>query len=94
MLLFVTPGALCHGVPGNSMAEKVGATVLKQKLAREAMAAPMAVSSWNTAGEAPSRGSTVLELRMRGRGNTPPAASIAAFSAGRFSHRLLVLKNL
>lgn len=41
-----------------------------------------------------SRGSTVLAFLMTGRGSKPPAASKAFFKAGRFTHKLLVLKNL
>mmetsp|Transcript_64899 Transcript_64899/g.107690 ORF Transcript_64899/g.107690 Transcript_64899/m.107690 type:complete len:409 (-) Transcript_64899:23-1249(-) len=75
-------------------ANRVRSTQMAMEPGRAAMAAPIAVSSWKTAGELESRGSTVLEFLISGRGNTPLLASMAAFNAGRFNHKLLVLKYL
>ena len=55
------------------------------------IAAPIALSSWITAGELESRGSTVLRLTISGSSSTPPVASSVSFSARRSTHRLFVL---
>ena len=57
------------------------------------MAAPMAVSSWNTGVDFLSRGSTVFSFLISGSFSAPPLASSFVFSARRLSHKLLVLKK-
>mmetsp|Transcript_52794 Transcript_52794/g.141396 ORF Transcript_52794/g.141396 Transcript_52794/m.141396 type:complete len:236 (-) Transcript_52794:431-1138(-) len=61
---------------------------------KHSIAAPMAVSSCRTLVEALSRGSTVLEFFMTGRGSMPSFFANCSFSASRSTQRLLVLKNL
>ena len=53
-------------------AKRVRGTTSACEPGSDAMAAPIAVSSWNTGVDDPSRGSTVLELRISGNGRTPP----------------------
>mmetsp|Transcript_42532 Transcript_42532/g.134281 ORF Transcript_42532/g.134281 Transcript_42532/m.134281 type:complete len:241 (-) Transcript_42532:1167-1889(-) len=60
---------------------------------KEAMAAPIAVSSCSTAAEALSRGSTVFLLLITGSGITPLPSRIFFCSASRSSHKLFVLKK-
>lgn len=51
---------------------------------KDSMAAPMAVSSWNTLGEDLSRGSTVLTFLIMGSGISPPHSS--SFACHRSHH--------
>jgi hypothetical protein len=71
----------------------VRGTTTAPALSKHSMAEPMAVSSWNTGAEAPSRGLTVFLFLMSGSGSAPPAVSSVALSWGRLTHRLLVLKK-
>mmetsp|Transcript_51362 Transcript_51362/g.122244 ORF Transcript_51362/g.122244 Transcript_51362/m.122244 type:complete len:323 (+) Transcript_51362:647-1615(+) len=60
----------------------------------DSIAAPIAVSSWNTLWESASEGSTVFEFLIIGSGTTPSFFSMTAWSLSRRIQRLLVLKYL
>mmetsp|Transcript_24068 Transcript_24068/g.60937 ORF Transcript_24068/g.60937 Transcript_24068/m.60937 type:complete len:208 (-) Transcript_24068:670-1293(-) len=62
-------------------------------LSKDSMAAPMAVSSWNTLAEEESEGSTVLSFLIMGRGTTPSLRSSTSWSLSSLIQRLLVLKK-
>ena len=71
-------------------AKRVRGTISARAPSNTSIAAPIAVSIWNTAGEDLSPGSTVFWLRIIGRPSTPSRSRIAASSARRLTHRLFV----
>ena len=56
------------------------------------IAAPIALSSWNTSGDDASVGSTVLRFTIIGSPSTPSRSSSARWSAFRSTYMLFVLK--
>ena len=58
-------------------------TQMAEAPAKHSMAAPMAISSWNTGVDCLSRGSMVLEFLIMGRGRLPSWAARASLSASR-----------
>ena len=74
--------------------KRVRGTTTAEEPEKHSMAAPIAVSSCQTAGDLESLGSTVLPFLIMGRGISPPAAWMASLSLSRRTQRLLVLKYL
>ncbi len=60
---------------------------------KTSIAAPIAVSSWNTAGDEESLGSTVLRFTIIGSPSTPERSASTADSVRRLIQRLFVLKK-
>ena len=63
-----------------------------ERLGADSIAAPRAHSSWITAGDALSEGSTCFSLRMRGSPSTPPRSASVSRSTRRSNQRLFVWK--
>ena len=72
-------------------AKRVRETSIASAPSNTSIAAPIAVSSWNTSGEDWSEGSTVLRLTIMGRPSTPERSRSTRSSATRSTHRLFVL---
>jgi len=67
-------------------------TAMARAPSNTSIAAPMALSSWITLGEAGSVGSTVFTLRMSGSPSSPRRATRASRSCARSNHRLFAWK--
>ena len=78
---------------GWSVLKRLRDTQTAEAPGKHSMAAPMAVSSCHTGVLVSCWGSTVLPLRMVGRGTKPPRESMSFLSMSRRTHRLFVLKN-